>query len=598
MCSAIFLSKILLHITKNNKAGVIMKAFAVKHRITIIIASLLVLTAGYFVFGRGISLRDGVIAEGVKAGGIELGEMTVKEAEKALSGYKEFSKDMVLRFECEGEIINVDANQIELSTDIQKSVNNAYKIGRSKDAKKNKEDIKKASKGKIELPMEISFNEDKLLLCLNEHLGSKITDPSPLNVEIEEDSIIVTNSTEGIVPDMKTARKSISKELGDLKADGEIAIVLTTYKPKNPTFEEFVKTYVRKPKDATYTKDGDSYHIEPEVVGIELDTEEARRIYNENKDSTEPYTIPAKITYPEITASYLEDKYVNKIIAKYSTSFSGSSANRCLNIALAASKIDGYVVNPGERFSYNKVVGPRTEAAGFRSAHVYVGTKVVDGIGGGICQVSSTLYNAVVMADLKTVTRVNHSIPVSYVPLGRDATVSYGTIDYVFENNKSYPISIKAKTEGTTLTISIVGTSEMDYTVDFVTEFVSSIAYGTTNTEDDTLPEGETKLITPGSNGSVYQSYRVYKKDGKTYDKRKESKSRYQPVAAEVAIGTKKEDKPQDVTPPEETETMEITPEVKEPETAPLPEETETEVALPETDINTEIVHPEEEVES
>lgn len=570
-----------------------MKAFAAWHRITIIIVSvLLVLTAGYFVYGRVSKLKDGVITDGVKVCGVELGGMTTEEAQKALSGYKEFSKDMVLRFVCEGESISLDANQIELSADISKSVKNAYQIGRGKDSKKNKEDIKKASKGEIELPMEVSFNEDKLLLCLGEHLGSKITDPSPMNVEIGNDSIIVTNSIEGTVPDMKMAKEGILGELGDLKADGVIELTLTNYKPENPTFEEFVKTYVREARDATYTKDGDSYHIEPEVVGIELDIEEARRIYNENADSTEPYTIPAKITYPEITASYLEDKYVNKIMAKYSTSYSGSSANRCLNIALAASKIDGYVVNPGERFSYNKVVGPRTEAAGFKSAHVYVGTKVVDGIGGGICQVSSTLYNAVVLADLKTVTRVNHSIPVSYVPLGRDATVSYGTIDYVFENNKSYPISIKAKTEGTTLTISIVGTSEMDYTVDFVTEFVSSIPYGTTNTEDETLPEGETKLVTPGSNGSVYQSYRVYKKDGKVYDKRKESKSRYQPVAAEVAIGTKKEDKPLEdiVIPPEE----EIAPDI--PEVTPEINETEYE-PLPETDINTEIIHPEENIE-
>ncbi len=578
-----------------------MKAFVIKHRITLIIISvLIILTLGYFVFGRGYKLREGVIADGVRVSGVELGGMTSEEAQKALSGYKEFSKDMILRFECEGESISLDANQIELSLDVEKSVKNAYKIGRSTDSKKNKEDIKKASKGKIELPMEISFNEDKLLLCLSEHLGSKITDPSPMNVEIGKDLIKVTNSIEGIVPDMTKAREEIFGELGDLKADGTIKVFLTKYKPENPTFEEFIKTYVRKPKDATYTKDGDTYHIEPEVVGIELDTEEARRIYNENKDSTEPYTIPARIRYPEITASYLEDKYVNKIMAKYSTSFGGSSANRCLNIALAASKIDGYVVNPGERFSYNKVVGPRTEAAGFKSAHVYVGTKVVDGIGGGICQVSSTLYNAVVLADLKTVTRVNHSIPVSYVPLGRDATVSYGTIDYVFENNKSYPISIKAKTEGTTLTISIVGTSQMDYTVDFVTEFVSSIPYGTTNTEDETLNEGETKLITPGSNGSVYQSYRVYKKDGKIYDKRKESKSRYQPVAAEVAIGIKKEDKPfeENVTPPEEAndEPSEATPEIKDPEDTSFTKEQETEVILPETDINTEIIHPEENI--
>ncbi|MBQ8587870.1 MAG: VanW family protein, partial [Clostridia bacterium] len=386
----------------------------------------------------------------------------------------------------------------------------------------------------------------------------------------------------GMVVSAEELDLAIVRELSDFKADTAIKLVIVEEKPDNLTFDEFAEQYVREPKDAVYTKDGDTHNIEPEVVGIELDLDEARRIFEENKDSTEPYEIPAVITKPEITAKYLEDKYVNKIMASYSTSYAGSSSGRCVNIALAASKIDGYVVNPGGRFSYNAVVGPRTEAAGFKSAHVYVGTQVVDGIGGGICQVSSTLYNAVVLADLKTVTRVNHSMPVNYVPLGRDATVSYGTIDYVFENNKPYPISIKAKTSGTTLTISIVGTSDMDYTVDFVTKFVSSVPYGTTTEEDASLAEGEKKVLSPGTNGSVYESYRVYKRGGVEYDRKFESRSRYQPVAAKVAVGTKKADEPKPELPPAEP-----APEVVVP---PEPEDTD----IPEGDINDEIIHPEE----
>ena len=187
------------------------------------------------------------------------------------------------------------------------------------------------------------------------------------------------------------------------------------------------------------------------------------------------------------------------------------------------------------------MVGPRTAATGFKMAHVYVGNEVVDGIGGGICQVSSTLYNAVVMSDLKIVSRTNHSMPVGYVPLGRDATVSYGSIDFVFENDKSYPISIKAAVNGLTLTISIVGTADMDYTVDFVSSTVSTLPFSTVNVEDETLKEGETKTISNGSNGYVANSYRVYKKDGKEYSRKFEAKSTYYPVPAKVAVGVKKE---------------------------------------------------------
>lgn len=519
------------------------KLFEKKRNIILIIFTLFAVSLGIVSFVRFDGLKDGIIANGVSVAGVDVGGMSEEEARKVIHSYNNFDGDTVLMLSCRGKSFNIDAMQIKLSVDEEKSVDKAYHIGRKENAEENKKDIKKAKSDGINLAPVINFDEDKFLLTAGENIGSEIRDPSPMTVEVGEDCLVVTNSISGIVIDMDKTRKAIENELTDFKSDGIIEILLKEHKPDNLTFEEFRKEYIREPKDAVYTKEGDNHHIEPEILGISFDEEEARKIFEENANSTEPYKIPAVISYPEITASYLEDKYVNKIIAKYSTSYRGSSAGRCENIALAASKIDGYVVNPGERFSYNTVVGPRTEAAGFKMAHVYAGTKVVDGIGGGICQVSSTLYNAVVLADLKTVTRVNHSIPVNYVPLGRDATVSYGTIDYVFENNKNYPISIKAKTEGTTLTVSVVATSQMDYTVEFVSEFVSSVPYTTKNTEDETLAEGEKKVITPGSNGSVYQSYRVYKKDGKEYDRKPESKSRYQPVAAEVAVGTKKEDK-------------------------------------------------------
>jgi len=576
-----------------------MKVFFGRNRYLVIAALIVIifLCCGVFFYGCTDRASAAVIAEGVSVAGVDLGGMTVSKAEQALKGYEKFADDMVISFDCEGVSFNVDASHINLKADVKASAKSAYLVGRGNDEKKNKDDIKKAKKQGINLGMVVSYDNDKLMLTSQDYLGSKIIDPSPMTVEIGDNCLIITNSIAGKVLDEEDAFKAISAELGDLKADKPITLTITESKPKNLTFDELKKNYVREAKDAVYTKEGDTHNIEPEVVGVEIDDKEAREIFESNKNNTEPYKIPAKITYPEITAKYLEDKYVNKIMAKYSSSFSGSSANRITNIALAASKIDGYVINPGQRFSYNAVVGPRTEAAGFKSAHVYVGTKVVDGIGGGICQVSSTLYNAVVLADLKTVSRVNHSIPVSYVPLGRDATVSYGTIDYVFENNKPYPVSIKAKLEGSTLVVSIVGTSEMDYTVEFVSEFKSSIPYGTTTEEDDTLPEGEKKIVSPGSNGSVYESYRVYKKDGKVYDRKFESRSRYQPVAAEVVVGTKKEDKPLEEVIDEKKEEnpktdlpIEDTDIIENEEKS---EESENPVINWETDVNTEIVHPE-----
>lgn len=517
----------------------------------------------------GTSCKSGLknsnlIAEGVTVMGKNIGSLTREEAQKQIETIaKTMPQSIDLQFEYEDIEFSVGSIQIDLKPDTEKTLENAYKIGRGKDNSENKAKIKKAKKQGMDVGVSFSYDKDKFLLVCGDYLGAKIIDPSPMNVEIEKDRLIVTNAIKGIIVDIDDADRKIQKELADFKAQNSIELKLTEYTPKNLSFDEFKDRYKRKAKDAVYTKEDGKHNIEPEIIGVDFDDDEARMIFEENKNSKEPYEIPAKITYPKVTAKTLEDKYINNIIATYSTSYAGSSSGRIANIVLAAQKINGYVVNPGKRFSYNQVVGPRTAAAGFKIAHVYVGTKVVDGIGGGICQVSSTLYNAVVMADLKTVSRTNHSIPVSYVPLGRDATVSYGTIDYVFENNKPYPVSIKAVASGSTLTISIVGTSDVDYTVDFVSGFVASVPYSTVTEEDETLNEGETKVIEKGSNGSIYESYRVYKKDGVEYKRTFESKSRYQSVSEKIAVGVKKEEPPieeippqieQNNTPPENTE--------------------------------------------
>ena len=539
-------------------------------------ASLLAVIAvlSIFLFAScGEKLEEtNLIAEGVRVMGEDVGSLTKADAMKKIEEKeKTIPKDIRMDFVYEDVSFSVSAAQIDFKTDLDKTIENAYSIGRGKDKKQNKNEIKNAKKGKINLDLVFGYDEDKFLLVCADYLGAKITDPSPMNVEIGKDCLVVTNAIEGKIVDIKQAHKDIKDTIFDFDKKEPIQIKLKSHTPKNLTFDEFKEKYENEPKDAVYTKKDGKHNIEPEVVGVEFDDDKARKIFEENKNSTVSYEIPAKITYPKVTAKALEDKYINNIIATYSTSFAGSSSGRIANIVLAAQKIDGYVVNPGKRFSYNQVVGPRTQAAGFKIAHVYVGTKVVDGIGGGICQVSSTLYNAVVMADLKTVSRTNHSIPVSYVPMGRDATVSYGTIDYVFENNKPYPVSIKAKTQGTTLTISVVGTSDVDYTVDFVSNFVQSIPYQTVTEEVETLAEGETEVLENGSNGSVYESYRVYKKDGVEYKRTYESKSRYQSVTKKVAVGKKKEETP----PPAETKAEEnINPTEENPNTQP-PEDLE-----------------------
>ena len=187
---------------------------------------------------------------------------------------------------------------------------------------------------------------------------------------------------------------------------------------------------------------------------------------------------------------------------------------------------------PGQEFSYNNVLGERTTERGYKIAKVYQEGQVIDGLGGGICQVSSTLYNAVIKADLEILERKNHSLPVSYVKLGTDATVVYGVIDFRFRNNQQYPVRIESKVSGSTLTVEVCGIeTNPNRSVDIETEFVSTIDYTEKTIEDASLPMGTSTIIQTGKKGYKVKSYRVTKENGIEIERKFISTDTYSPIA-------------------------------------------------------------------
>jgi vancomycin resistance protein YoaR len=242
---------------------------------------------------------------------------------------------------------------------------------------------------------------------------------------------------------------------------------------------------------------------------------------------------------PTVTEKQLNDTIFADCLGTYSSRYNAGDVNRSYNVALASKNINELILAPGEVFSYNDSVGPRTTARGFRVAHVYVGNRVEDGVGGGICQVSSTLYNAVVLSDLKIVTRTNHSLPVSYVPMGRDATVSYGSIDFKFENNTKMPIKISASASGGLAQISIYGTKENPgRTVSIESVCTATYPAQLEQIEDPTLPEGTVQVEQAGSSGSSYQTYKIVSENGKVISREPLAKSRYIAANRIERVGT------------------------------------------------------------
>jgi len=200
---------------------------------------------------------------------------------------------------------------------------------------------------------------------------------------------------------------------------------------------------------------------------------------------------------------------VRDIMASYTTRFPTAKVSRCANIKLASGKIDGVVLMPGEEWRFNAWVGRRTAKAGFREAGVFKNGKHDVDIGGGICQVSTTLYNAALYADLEITARSNHSMPVTYVPLGRDASVDYGSLDLGIRNNKSHPVAFSATYEPGKLTFRILGVQVPDQRVEIVSVGRRTWSRGEKVVTDLSLPPGRTVVVDKGGSAGSVRTFRV-----------------------------------------------------------------------------------------
>lgn len=228
--------------------------------------------------------------------------------------------------------------------------------------------------------------------------------------------------------------------------------------------------------------DETDYTITQEVLGYGFDLEALKALVEaagEGETVTVSFAyIPAALTKEAIDATLFQD-----VLGSVSTNHTNDS-NRNTNLKLACKAINGKLIRPGETFSYNATLGERTEKKGYKPAGAYMAGKTVQTVGGGICQVSSTLYYACLKADLQIVERTAHGYTVSYMPYGMDATVSWGSLDYKFKNNTEYPIRIEAWVSGGQVHVKLIGTDTKDYYVKMTYETVEGPTEGKVVYED------------------------------------------------------------------------------------------------------------------
>lgn len=540
-----------------------------------LIIVLAILSTGFAL----INMNNSNIIAGVKIDEINLQGLSKEDAKSVINKKIEEKLSQEIKIKVDEEEYTLALSQIELKYNVDEAVEQAYNIGRSGNIFVNNFKILKSKILGTNIEIKKEFNEELLNSFINE-INSKI----PNGVKqatycIEGETLIITKGTDGLTIDTDELKQGIinNANLNTLK---EIVLKTKEGRPEPINIEKIYEEVYTEAKDAYYTTN--PFTVIPEVNGIDFDLENAKKILEEDK---EEYEIPVIITKPNKTVKDIGTSAFPDKLSTFKTRYNASLTSRTNNLKLAAKKINGTVVMPGEIFSYNKTVGKRTVEAGFTDAAGYQGGKVVDMIGGGICQISSTLYDAVVYANLEIVERHNHMFLTSYVGAGKDATVVYGRLDFRFKNTRNYPIMIKTSVQSGIAQIDIYGIKEeKEYEIEISSTILSYIPYSVIYEDNPNWEVGREKVTQGGSQGCKSKTYKIMKLNGVEVSRTVLSTDTYDPMNKYITRGTKQTtpstpetptepSTPSEPSTPGESETP-TTP--TEPETPTTPTETET----------------------
>lgn len=263
-----------------------------------------------------------------------------------------------------------------------------------------------------------------------------------------------------------------------------------------------------------------------------------------NGDSDPEIVINTVVLKPAQTTLDLANLRVNGEIARFTTAFDLTKTNRVFNIRVAAEALDGQMIKPGQVFSFNDVVGPRSQEAGYKLAPAILNNEFIDSLGGGVCQVSTTLYNALLQADVEILQRSNHSLTVKYVPLGQDAAVAYGGKDLRFKNNLPCAVIIKALVSGNRVTLKLFGDVSIKKTVHIVNNIIKEYPFQIVYKNDATLAQGTQNVNQKGAKGYRVVSRKLVYQNNKLVGQKSLSASYYAPLDQIVLVGTKPVAKP------------------------------------------------------
>lgn len=421
---------------------------------------------------------NGLIVSDVSVGGVEIGGLTKGEAKKTLQAAfgEQFSqKTMEINFSEAGTVleklnIRYPANSLLISPeeshaklDAAAAVKAAYALGRTDlDGSRTMSLLPYLGLDEAAI-RSVADSYAQQLAQLYQDSSYTIQGTAPDVTNYNESTPCQTVTLFRGYPGIEIDADALYAEILEGYNTGSFAVsyqgTVSAKKPVSPDLDGLWEQTRLAPEDPSV--DLTSYQVIPGVHGYEFDLAEARQQF-QNLAYGESTLISLHYTDPEIAD---EDAYFQDILGHCETPH-GDNENRNGNLRKACGMLDGLVLQPGQELSYNEALGPRTKELGWLPAPAYSGTKLVDSPGGGICQVSSTLYLASVYSELTIVERRNHGYPVSYIPLGMDATVSWGFADLKIRNDSPMPVKIQAEESDGYVRISILGTETRDYNVE------------------------------------------------------------------------------------------------------------------------------------
>lgn len=496
-----------------------------------------------FVAGHGDTLREGTTINGV-----DIGLMTQEEATahltQELAGVTQVDGVDYSKLELDPEVEGVEPYIVDLSAalgyDIAPAVEAAYAHDRGGmflvRGVRYLDALINGGKSYTILPRTVDEQAvaDALagtgILALNTTVQTTWT--------LTEETLDFTMGTAGVSVDAQTLTQQIMEHTAQGNYE-PIQCPLVSSDPEAVDLEAVYNEVFAEPANATLdVAEDNSYTIVASVKGVDFDQAAAREALDQAQQGS-TVSIPLIREDPAIDTATLEAGLFRDVLGEYTTYVSGTAARKS-NVKLAGEKCNGTILLPGETFSYNEVVGQRTAEAGFQEAGAYLNGETIQELGGGVCQGSSTLYCAVLYSNLEVVDRRCHTYVSSYVPLGMDATVSWGGPDFVFKNNTDYPIKVVASYANSKITFQIYGTKVSEFTVKITSSTLAVTSPGRKEVQDNTLEVGTEVVEDKGHTGYKVQTYRkVYDGDGNLISESDEAYSVYRMTDQVVRVGTK-----------------------------------------------------------